>query len=298
MNNILNFIKQASVKIYINIKKVFQNLNTKIKILCSKISAGFKWTYQSIIINTKSLHSKLNNSKTKAQFVILKDKIVAKMQAKYTKKILVTSLLLISASALVIISVFTTRSILLQNSIDISSKEQKSNISIETPKLISIEDGAKYEFVSSYKNYEYDIKNLPKIKVEIIDSNNEVFYSEIGIIDPKTKTIIFKLDNLPKLKLDKLFTNSNYTLRLIKNLEARKDIADSSLTNNIILGPIFTLDFSKSFASLYEKNYVLMNLSIENIFKIPTYALLKRLLKKTIYLTKRKNYWAITRFSK
>ncbi|MCU9935585.1 hypothetical protein [Mycoplasmopsis cynos] len=288
MNNILNFIKQASVKIYINIKKVFQNLNTKIKILCSKISAGFKWTYQSIIINTKSLHSKLNNSKTKAQFVILKDKIVAKMQAKYTKKILVTSLLLISASALVIISVFTTRSILLQNSIDISSKEQKSNISIETPKLISIEDGAKYEFVSSYKNYEYDIKNLPKIKVEIIDSNNEVFYSEIGIIDPKTKTIIFKLDNLPKLKLDKLFTNSNYTLRLIKNLEARKDIADSSLTNNIILGPIFTLDFSKSFASLYEKNYVLMNLSIENIFKIPTYALLKRLLKKTIYLNKKK----------
>ncbi|UWV81730.1 hypothetical protein [Mycoplasmopsis cynos] len=146
-----------------------------------------------------------------------------------------TSLLLISASALVIISVFTTRSILLQNSNDISSKEQKSNISIETPKLISIEDGAKYEFVSSYKNYEYDIKNLPKIKIEIIDSNNEVFYSEIGIIDPKTKTIIFKLDNLPKLKLDKLFTNSNYTLRLIKNLEARKDIADSSLTNNIIL---------------------------------------------------------------
>ncbi|WAM10635.1 hypothetical protein ONA00_04710 [Mycoplasmopsis cynos] len=231
----MNFIKQASVKIYINIKKVFQNLNTKIKILCSKISAGFKWTYQSIIINTKSLHSKLNNSKTKAQFVILKDKIVAKTQAKHTKKILVTSLLLISASALVIISVFTTRSILLQNSNDISSKEQKSNISIETPKLISIEDGAKYEFVSSYKNYEYDIKNLPKIKIEIIDSNNEVFYSEIGIIDPKTKTIIFKLDNLPKLKLDKLFTNSNYTLRLIKNLEARKDIADSSLTNNIIL---------------------------------------------------------------
>lgn len=253
MNNILNFIKQASVKIYINIKKVFQNLNIKIKILCSKISAGFKWTYQSII-NTKSLHSKLNNSKTKAQFVILKDKIVAKTQVKHAKKILVTSLLLISASALVIISVFTTRSILLQNSIDISSKEQKSNISIGTPKLISIEDGAKYEFVSSYKNYEYDIKNLPKIKVEIIDSNNEVFYSEIGIIDPKMKTIIFKLDNLPKPKLDKLFTNSNYTLRLIKNLEARKDIADTSLTNNIILGPIFTLDFSKSFASLYEKN--------------------------------------------
>ncbi|VEU64719.1 exo-alpha-sialidase [Mycoplasmopsis cynos] len=287
MNNILNFIKQASVKIYINIKKVFQNLNTKIKILCSKISAGFKWTYQSIIINTKSLHSKLNNSKTKAQFVILKDKIVAKTQAKHTKKILVTSLLLISASALVIISVFTTRSILLQNSNDISSKEQKSNISIETPKLISIEDGAKYEFVSSYKNYEYDIKNLPKIKVEIIDSNNEVFYSEIGIIDPKTKTIIFKLDNLPKLKLDKLFTNSNYTLRLIKNLEARKDIADSSLTNNIILGPIFTLDFSKSFASLYEKNYVLMNLSIENIFKIPTYALLKKVIKEN-YLPEQK----------
>ncbi|WAM06680.1 hypothetical protein ONA23_00075 [Mycoplasmopsis cynos] len=57
------------------------------------------------------------------------------------------------------------------------------------------------------------------------------------------KTIIFKLDNLPKLKLDKLFTNSNYTLRLVKNLEARKDIADSSLTNNIILYYIYTWFF-------------------------------------------------------
>ncbi|MCU9935939.1 hypothetical protein NWP96_02085 [Mycoplasmopsis cynos] len=146
------------------------------------------------------MHSKLNNSKTKAQFVILKDKIVAKTQAKHTKKILVTSLLLISASALVIISVFTTRSILLQNSIDISSKEQKINISIGTPKLISIEDGAKYEFVSSYKNYEYDIKNLPKLKLKIIDSNNEVFYSKQGNFFRTLQSIGFHFWLNPKME--------------------------------------------------------------------------------------------------
>ncbi|WAM10631.1 hypothetical protein ONA00_04690 [Mycoplasmopsis cynos] len=96
----------------------------------------------------------------------------------------------------------------------IKFNNSKYNIIIETPRLISIENGKKHQFVASYKNYEYDPKNLLEVRIELINSKNEIFYSDPGIFNPKDKTIIFGLDKLPK--------DAIYTFRSIKILEQKR----------------------------------------------------------------------------
>ncbi|UWV92115.1 hypothetical protein [Mycoplasmopsis cynos] len=116
MSNILNFIKQISVKFYIKIKQICKVLETKIKVLWSKISVSSKKAHQNISASIKKYIINLMIAKlNKAQLVNIREKINTKLQHKHSKKIIVSSLLLFSASALVIISVFSTRAAFIQN---------------------------------------------------------------------------------------------------------------------------------------------------------------------------------------
>ncbi|MCU9935582.1 sialidase family protein [Mycoplasmopsis cynos] len=280
MSNILNFIKQISVKFYIKIKQICKVLETKIKVLLNKISVSSKKAHQNISASIKKIHNKFNDSKTKAQLVNIREKINTKLQHKHSKKIIVSSLLLFSASVLVIISVFSTRAAFIQNNKSIYDKANNSkyNIIIETPRLISIENGKKHQFVASYKNYEYDPKNLLEVRIELINSKNEIFYSDPGIFNPKDKTIVFALDKLPK--------DTIYTFRSIKILEQKK-ISDSSHKDIMFNTKSLIFNQSKSSAKLYDNNYVLMNLAIENNLNIPTQKLLNEVLKED-YLPEQK----------
>ncbi|WAM03503.1 glycoside hydrolase [Mycoplasmopsis cynos] len=160
----------------------------------------------------------------------------------------------------------------------IKFNNSKYNIIIETPRLISIENGKKHQFVASYKNYEYDPKNLLEVRIELINSKNEIFYSDPGIFNPKDKTIVFALDKLPK--------DTIYTFRSIKILEQKK-ISDSSHKDIMFNTKSLIFNQSKSSAKLYDNNYVLMNLAIENNLNIPTQKLLNEVLKED-YLPEQK----------
>ncbi|MCU9934818.1 hypothetical protein [Mycoplasmopsis cynos] len=62
--------------------------------------------------------------------------------------------------------------------------------------------------------YRYWSKNLLEVRIELINSKNEIFYSDPGIFNPKDKTIVFALDKLPK--------DTIYTFRSIKILEQKR----------------------------------------------------------------------------